>query len=306
MDKNTLKHLIIYHNDCSDGFTSAAIAYKSLLRSVPVSQIQQVPGVYGEAPPDTTNAVVYLVDFSYSLDTVKDMLKVAHSVYFIDHHITAFNNLKEIINNPEQYPNFYNHWSNANSGAMLTWMHFNGCKPAPDLVAYVEDRDLWTWKLPYTNEYLMALELYDFTLDTYITHLNKSMYQIKKQHTKDLINQGTVVFKYYQKLVENICTSAYFVDYCDFKNVPIVNCTSRFSSHVGNQLAKNNPLLFSIMYQIHGDDVHLSFRSVDTGVDVSEIAKSLGGGGHRNASGAKISLQLFTNLFKLAKGSLND
>lgn len=285
-----IQNIVIYHNNCSDGFTSAAIAQKYFDKTA-----EYIPGIYGELPPDVTNKNVYFVDFSYSADIIKDMLLKANHIYLIDHHITAINSLQQFFNHPK----FTAFVDLKRSGAMLTWNYFFPQQEAPDLVKYVQDRDLWNWALPYTNEYLMALELSEFTFEQYYNYLKDSINQHNKSHTNELINTGITVAKYYEQVVKNICKDQYFINYLNYTNIPIVNCTSRFSSHVGNTLAKAYPYLFSIMYEIHGNFVHLSFRSVDTGVDVSEIAKNLGGGGHKLASGAKIPIEKFLQLFKV-------
>lgn len=283
------KNIVIYHNQCSDGFTSAAITKRYFKDSA-----DYIPGIYGETPPDVTGKNVYFVDFSYKSEVIKEMLEKATHIYLIDHHITAINDLQQFTGHPK----FTAYTDLKRSGAMLAWDYFYPNQQCPDLINYVQDRDLWNWSLPYTNEYLMALELSEFTFENYCNHLNKSLEQKNQEHTNELINQGTTVVKYYSQVVENICKNVYFIDYLDYKNIPIVNCTGRFSSHVGNTLAKLHPEIFSVMYEMQGNSVQLSFRSLDSGVDVSEIAKNLGGGGHKRASGAKITIEKFLQLFK--------
>lgn len=287
------KNIIIYHNNCSDGFTSAAIAAKYFTENNQIFEL--VPGVYGELPPDVTDANVYFLDFSYKKDQLLHLLKVAKQITLIDHHITAINDLKDLINNPPT--NFAHVIDLKKSGAGLTWDYFYPNLKRPNLVDYVEDRDIWNWNLNKTHEYLMALELYDFTIESYILHLDKSLNDI--YHTGDCIRTGTIVANYFDKIVDQIIQeNLYYVTYgSSSKLIPIINCTGKFSSHVGNKLAKKHPTLFSVMYEIIGDEVRLSFRSVDTGQDVSVIAKELGGGGHRNASGAKIKLEEFYSIF---------
>ena len=66
-------------------------------------------------------------------------------------------------------------------------------------------------------------------------------------------------------------------------NTPPVNATVLFSDIAG-ELAKDRP--FGACYFDRGDGKRQwSLRSRDGGIDVAEVAKANGGGGHRNAAG---------------------
>mgnify|MGYP001450666450 FL=1 len=78
--------------------------------------------------------------------------------------------------------------------------------------------------------------------------------------------------------------------------VPCVN-TNSLASEIGNDLAKGQP--FAAMYCDNADKRIFSLRSDVDGVDVANIAKLFGGGGHFHAAGfavekPKISLSLKT------------
>jgi oligoribonuclease NrnB/cAMP/cGMP phosphodiesterase (DHH superfamily) len=281
-----MNNIVIYHNNCSDGFAAAAVTKLHFK-----DQAEYFPGNYTDAPPSVVGKNVYFVDFSYSLEVVSKMLLTANHVYFIDHHKTAIEALAPIFNHPKFTP----YVSLEKSGAGLTWDYFYPNKAVPDLIKYVEDRDLWNWKYSNTQEYLMAIELEPFNLETYSVVLEKSITE-STVHTNFLINQGTIIKKYYDKCISQCVENSTIIKYKDMF-VPICNCYYKFSSHVGNALAKANPYTFSIMYEIRGDVAHVSFRSVETGVDVSEIAKELGGGGHQMSSGVKIPTKEFFKLF---------
>ncbi len=68
--------------------------------------------------------------------------------------------------------------------------------------------------------------------------------------------------------------------------VPVVNATVLFSDIAG-ELAKGKP--FGACYFDRADGKRQwSLRSSPDGVDVSEIAKLYGGGGHKNAAGFEV------------------
>ena len=61
-------------------------------------------------------------------------------------------------------------------------------------------------------------------------------------------------------------------------NLPYTLC-----SEAGNILSKGEP--FGATFYYDGEGVNWSLRSDDNGVDVSDIAKKFGGGGHKHAAG---------------------
>ena len=65
--------------------------------------------------------------------------------------------------------------------------------------------------------------------------------------------------------------------------VPVVNATLLFSEIVG-RLAKGHPFAASFFVKANGERV-FQLRSAPDGVDVSALAKSAGGGGHKHAAG---------------------
>lgn len=70
--------ICIYHGNCADGFTAAWAVWKAL-----GAQVEFIPGVYGEAPPDVTGADVIMVDFSYKRPVLEAMAAKAHSMLIL-------------------------------------------------------------------------------------------------------------------------------------------------------------------------------------------------------------------------------
>jgi oligoribonuclease NrnB/cAMP/cGMP phosphodiesterase (DHH superfamily) len=70
-------------------------------------------------------------------------------------------------------------------------------------------------------------------------------------------------------------------------NVPVANLPYIHVSDAAHELAKGEP--FAGCYWDTPQGRVFGLRSSDDGMDVSEIAKQYGGGGHRNAAGFKVS-----------------
>lgn len=71
-------------------------------------------------------------------------------------------------------------------------------------------------------------------------------------------------------------------------NVPVSNLPYAMSSDAGHIMGKGEP--FAACYTDTEKGRVFSLRSSPEGVDVSEIAKQYGGGGHKHAAGFTIPL----------------
>lgn len=63
---------VIYHKNCADGFGAAWCFWRKY-----GTKAEYFGGVYNRPPPDVTGKEVYLVDFSYPIDVVQQMLRDA-------------------------------------------------------------------------------------------------------------------------------------------------------------------------------------------------------------------------------------
>src|SRR5581483_6788063 len=162
MSQNRLKpedvDVCLFHYACPDGITSAFACWYYMSLKHPERKIEYYPVQIGMPPPENLEGKnVLIADFSFSLPIIQDMLKKVKSLLILDHHKSAEKALAGLDN---QYKVFdMNH-----SGAYLTWVYFfppstlakdtdGSMNNIPDLVKYVEDRDIWLKKLPNTDEF---------------------------------------------------------------------------------------------------------------------------------------------------------
>lgn len=97
-----------------------------------------------------------------------------------------------------------------------------------------------------------------------------------------LVNEGEAILRYQAQLVESAVANAIEIELDGYK-ILAVNATCLISE-ICERLAQGKP--FGASYFIHGDGRKIwSLRSREGGIDVSEIAKRHGGGGHRAAAG---------------------
>jgi oligoribonuclease NrnB/cAMP/cGMP phosphodiesterase (DHH superfamily) len=266
------KPLCIYHGNCADGFGAAWVFHSQADR-----EFDFHAGVYQNEPPDVTGRDVYLVDFSYKRSIVESFLQKATRVVLIDHHKTAIEDLRPLIDggNIEALVDI------ESSGAMLAWKWFRGDASPPQLLRHIEDRDLWRFNIAGTREIQANVFSYpyDFAvwgrlMETPVAELIAEGKAIERKHFKDIDELIGVVTR---RMV------------IGGHEIPIANLPYTLTSDAGHKLASGEP--FAGCYWDTPQGRVFSLRSTDAGLDVSEIAKLYGGGGHRNASGFRVSYE---------------
>ncbi len=265
-----MKPLVLYHANCADGFCAAWVAHKAM----PDAEFIAVN--YGEPPPDVKGRKVYILDFSYKRAVMKELFVKADSVTCLDHHKTAAADLENICEG-RQISRAWCVFDMAHSGGRLTWDFFFPCQPVPWLVDYTEDRDLWTWKLPSSKEVSAALASYERTFERWDSFAKELPPDMKADPPNPLIPEGAAILRYQQQTVDSQAKNAVG------HKVLSVNATTLISE-IGEKLAQGRPFSATFFINAAGKKVW-SLRSRDGGIDVSEIAKRHGGGGHKQAAG---------------------
>lgn len=262
--------LCLYHKNCTDGLAAALAVRKHLWDISQMKGSRFTTAQYGDNPPDVTGLDVIVVDFSYPRDVLLEMKARAKSLVVIDHHQTAQEALEGLD---------FCIFDMTKSGAVLAWEHFHPNKPLPRLMEYVQDRDLWQWKLPFSQEVSAALR-------SYKPFLNEWERFLDDYSLASLIAEGAAILRYQNQAMDMVLAQPVEMVELGGYTVPCLNAT-HLISELGNKLAEGHP--FAALYFDTGDGKRVfSLRSTDAGVDVAEIAKLYGGGGHRNAAGFTI------------------
>lgn len=302
-----MRTVVIYHGGaCFDGFCAAWV----LKHAHPDAEF--VPAQHGEPPPDVTGANVIVADFSYKRAVMLDLIRQTRgNLTVLDHHKTAQAELAGI--DAECYRDTLDRlpmvvFDMNKSGGRLAWeygraravaavrLHGGYVSPgqeldgffvevdeggglarfvAPWLVDYTEDRDLWRWALPHSREINAALRSYPLDFAEW-DRLHQSSCE------SELRWEGAAILRAEQRTVDSHVRHAREI-HLGGHRVLCVNATT-LTSEIAGSLAADRP--FGVCYFDREDGQRIwSLRSRDGGVDVSEIAKRFGGGGHRNAAG---------------------
>lgn len=217
---------------------------------------------------------VYILDFSYPLDVTMH-LQTDRKVTILDHHVTAKETLLPLIKALPELKNLEIHFDMERSGAGIAWDYFHRGAPRHSLIDYIEDRDLWRFKLPFSREVHAALVSYPMSFNLWDTFT-----------VGELIAEGKSLVRLYDQLVEKICARPWIINISGH-HVPVVNTTIAWSE-VGDYLLKKFPQVpFVASFTEYGSHTMWSLRS-GPHFDVSQVAKKFGGGGHKQAAGFKI------------------
>lgn len=253
--------LILYHAECADGFGAAW----AIWRRYPKAEYRPVK--HGEAPPaNLAGHHIVMVDFSYNRTMLEAMAKDAASLVVLDHHITAEQALADLP---------YAYFDLNKSGAVLGWEWAHD-EPAPWLLRYIQDKDLWQWALPNSREISAALASYPFDFELWT-----------RFEQRELEREGRAILRYENELVTKLASHATLVEF-EGATVPSVQ-SSVLTSQIGERLSAEHP--FCVIWHDRNNRRYFSMRSREDGTDVGAIAASFGGGGHTHAAGFSVPLQ---------------
>lgn len=277
------KPIVLGHANCWDG----AVSMWLMSKAYPSARF--LPVQYGQELPFVEGAHLIMVDFCYKRQDLIKLAKQAAHTLVIDHHKTSMEDVAHI----EEEANVQAIFDMKKSGARLTWEYLYTKQLLPDrwmaaytkeeppwLVRYSEDRDLWKWALPNSHEINAALRSYPMTFERLdvMSHIDP---------IKELVREGQAILRREQQIVDAHVHFAKEIELGGIKGLA-VNATV-MSSEIGHELAKKSPTTFGATWFIRSDGMEVwSLRSLEGGTDVGELAKSLGGGGHRAASGFEV------------------
>lgn len=284
---------VLYHGNCHDGFGAALCARLRLGEAaayLPVNYGQPMPSI-----PDGSR--VFILDFSYPRQELC-ALAARCDVRVLDHHHTAREALAGL---------WFARFDMEKSGARLAWEYFRPTAAVtPRLIEYIEDWDLWRFRLPDSRAFSAALQLEEFNFEDWEELLDDDNHRA-------LAERGRAALKLKEKMVDAMCKNAraftfalkgppqffsHVVDIGEMARdphrpwnleheiiVPVANATV-FFSEVGERLLELYPKAMMAAYYMDRADGRRQWglRS-RPGFDCSAVAGRLGGGGHKQAAG---------------------
>lgn len=262
-----MNKLIIYHGNCTDGWTSAWSAW--MLYGGLAEYVQYFHNAVADFDVDGRD--VFFLDCCPPRDKLNDYIKRARSVRVLDHHVT----MMELCGDMAECTFDMNR-----SGAGISWdfFHGHGSRGLAPIVDYVEDRDIWRWSLPHSREISSALGSYpvgDFAL---WSDLNRRLID----DPTSLINEGLAITRMQNIQIDSYKRDVSMFHVDGFDNIPVVNASGIVVSDLLNCLSQPESMAVS-WHRTSDGRYKYSLRSKGD-FNVAKIAEKYGGGGHKNAS----------------------
>lgn len=261
---------VLYHANCFDGMGAYYAAWKKFGK-----EATYIAASYGEPTPEMEpGSILYLLDFSYSKTIVGALSLVHKQVVVLDHHKTAEADLKDL-----SYPNLEIIFDMERSGAVIAWEYFHPQDSVPDLLIYIQDRDLWKFKYPESKTIGAGLRSVPFDVEKW-----DRIIQGGHPALETLREQGELILTLEDTLIDKFCQEVMWGKIGGYI-VPIINISTVFSEATAALLTKNSKAQFSAYFYIRKDGlVQFGLRSKGD-MDVSAVATQYRGGGHKNAAG---------------------
>jgi hypothetical protein len=282
-----MRRICFHHAACPDGFGAAWA-------------VRRAWGGEGEFVPRghddplharaLAGALVVFVDIAPDNASLRALAESAGELVVLDHHVSSAGRFEA---DPElaralAARGHTVRFDLSHSGAVLAWEHFHPGAPVPELLRYVEDQDLWSWKLPRSEEVNAAIGSYPREFEVWDDLVARA--------PEGLAAEGEPIVRANRVEVERALQAAHPI-WIAGRRIEAVNARQPRSA-IGHELAVRaafgSPC--GAVYRLVGDRVDVSLYSVGDH-DVARIAEGHGGGGHRNAAGFSVPLALWLERF---------
>lgn len=291
--------LVVYHRNCADGSASAwAMSTWFGMTGAEYIAINPDEGhlIAGRSSEELKDRDIYFVDVCADPALLLVIAQNCKTLTVIDHHATSLDKLNHAP--VMQLPNvaISEHCSLNHSGACLTWDYvwrvLRGKEPPNNmLINYVEDRDLWKFNLPMSKEVNAYIAMRGFELNAY-SQLNDA-FENNLDKVKEL---GRTLYLFQQQIAENHAKDMVLLEDPKGRRFAF-GCASCQISETGEAALRKFPdAQYSLTYFDRNESASkvkrvFSLRSrPGSDMDVGELAKNRGGGGHKNAAGYSVEL----------------
>lgn len=262
--------LCLYHND-PDGQCSAAIVRRKFGKDVTLKAMDYGVTIPWEAIEEAD--VVIIVDFSLPLDEMQRAAELARLIW-IDHHKTALEALQSL-----DVPGLR---ALDRAGCVLTWQAFFPEQPLPRAVQYVGERDIWTFEHEETKPFCEGL----YQLSSHPA--NDSLWNALLDDDDDLVGQivqdgGLLLRARLLAIRRQVRGYGYEIDFEGHRTLAV---NARGTGELGEFIRSQGYTIGYAYIQTRQNGAlttHVTLYSDQ--IDVSEIARRFGGGGHPGASG---------------------
>ena len=249
---------------------------------------------------------LFITDISVKKELADRLLSVSDKVILLDHHKTAL-----WLN---EYPYALVQVEDESVGKMCgAYLFYEYLKknhkefddtPALKLfIDYVRMYDTWEWKEKYDNiipkrlNDLMYIDGPNEFIDKMTYRLGNNLFILDDTDLMKLQIEQTYINSYVAQKNETLMINDdLFPEY-----TVGITFADKYISELGNKLCELHPELDFVVL-INMSTLTVSYRTVKDDLDLSDIAKGFGGGGHPKASGSRFDVSIvndiLNNIFK--------
>ena len=258
-----------YHHNDADGRCAAAIVYQKY----PEAQMIEV-GYKDKIGVETIkkDEWIWIVDFSFKPEVMKQVLKKTKYVVWIDHHKTAMEyDYGRELNGIRD---------NDYSGCELTWQYFHGDNNpnVPEVVKLIGDYDNWIFRFgDRTRHFHSGLRLYDCDPKS---EFWVQLFKNENNFVEEVISKGRICMLFQDNICEDYRKSFGFKTELGGYRCYAMNLY-KFGSRTFGKLFHTYDICIAFAF----DGMQWTVGLYSEKVDVGNLAKKYGGGGHTGAAG---------------------
>jgi hypothetical protein len=282
-----VRRVCFYHAACPDGFGAAWA-----VRGAWGAEGQYLPRGHDDEMRlgELRGATVAFVDLAPGNAQLRALASVAERVIVLDHHVSSRDRFAAdpALGAELSRAGHLVRFDLSRSGATLAWTHFHGEAQVPELLAYVEDQDLWRFALPRSREVNVAIASHPQRFEVWD--------RLAATPAAELAAEGAPILRAQRAEVERAIAAAHPIWIGDLR-VEAVN-TPVHRAAIGHELAERKAygVPAGAVYRLSGQRVDVSVYAVGD-LDVAGIAVRYGGGGHRSAAGFTVPLETWLRDF---------
>ena len=277
---------VFYHGVDFDGHCSAAqIAIRYIRENVILIPLDHGPKFdINKYNIDFDHDIIYIVDFSFDPETMLYLKNRGTDVVWIDHHISAIN-----LSIKHGYDTMFGIRDNTHAACELVHYYFhNSYCPNHGAIYYLGRYDVWDTSVKDIYKYQYGLKSkYDLSTFDYKfwSNLFAADY-IDQTQTESIIRDGAIIETYIEQYNYSVCkTISYVINFEGLKCICASTSvtSSKFFDGIYNEAEHDAMIVYK--YEPSIKKWKVSIYSTKSDLNVSEIAKKYGGGGHAGASG---------------------
>lgn len=263
--------MVIYYHKDLDGQCSAYLISEnwrdSDITPIPMNYTKE-PDIDRDVKPDEQ---VFIVDYSFKENTMDKLYKRTKNIIWIDHR-------KTILDHPYNRKDIKGIRSRDKAACELTWDYLYPDDPAPLYVRLIGDYDTWKFIYVQTEAFHYGMLLY--SLDPWAPHCIVWSIVENEGAVDAIAKDGYICIQFRDRICEEYVKDfAFCITFEGYSC--LVNGLYAFGSKVFGKEINNYDMCISCAY--NGDVWTIGLYS--NRIDVSEIAKKYGGGGHPGAAG---------------------